>query len=265
LRGHVVVEQLNFRYRPDSPLVLNNINIKARPGEFIAIVGPSGSGKSTLLRLLIGFERPLSGQVLYDGHNLDSLDLTALRRQLGTVLQSSFILAGTIYDNIAVGQPLRPEEVWEAARAAAFDRDIEQMPMKLHTLVATGGVNLSGGQRQRLLLARALAHHPRLLLLDEATSALDNPTQARVSETLRKRQITRIVIAHRLSTIVHADRIYVIEQGRIVQTGTFAELAGREGLFRDLIQRQQAESAVPAPIGNGAAAVAGAAEPAPGG
>jgi NHLM bacteriocin system ABC transporter ATP-binding protein len=242
LHGHLAVDQVSFRYNPGGPLVLNNVSLTARPGEFVAIVGPSGSGKSTLFRLLLGFERPQNGQVLYDGRNLDSLDLTAVRRQLGVVLQSSWILAGTIHENIAADLPLSAEEVWEAARAAALADDIDQMPMKLHTNVSAGGVNLSGGQRQRLLLARALVHHPHLLLLDEATSSLDNPTQARVSESLRRRQITRIMIAHRLSTIIHADRIYVLDHGRIIQTGTCAELSSQPGLFRTLIERQQAES-----------------------
>jgi ABC-type bacteriocin/lantibiotic exporter with double-glycine peptidase domain len=207
----------------------------------VAVVGPSGSGKSTLLRLLLGFERPERGRVLYDGRNLEGLELTAVRRQMGVVLQSSFLLAGTVYENVEPGQPVPPEDVWEALRAAALADDVEAMPMKLHTLVSAGGINLSGGQRQRLLLARALVNRPRLLLLDEATSSLDNPTQAKVSDNLRQRQVTRIVIAHRLSTIVGADRIYVLDQGRIVQTGTFAELAAQDGLFRTLMQRQQAD------------------------
>jgi NHLM bacteriocin system ABC transporter ATP-binding protein len=242
LRGHAALEQVHFRYRPGDVFALRDINLTARPGEFLAIVGPSGSGKSTLLRLLLGFEQPESGRVLYDGRNLDSLDLTAVRQQLGVVLQSSWILAGSLYENIATGHPIAPEKVWEALDAAGLAADVEELPMKLHSLIAAGGANLSGGQRQRLLLARALVQNPRLLFLDEATSALDNPTQGRISANLRQRRITRIAIAHRLSTIVHADRICVMDQGRIVQTGTFAELAAQEGVFRTLMHRQQAQA-----------------------
>jgi NHLM bacteriocin system ABC transporter ATP-binding protein len=239
LAGYVAVEAVTFRYRPESPVVLDRVSLEAQPGEFIAIVGPSGSGKSTLLRLLVGFEQPEAGRISYDGRDLQTLNLLAVRRQLGVVLQSAYLLAGSIFDNIAAGHVVTAEEVWQAARDAAFAEDIEQMPMKLNTLVSEQGTNLSGGQRQRLLLARALVRRPRILLLDEATSALDNPTQERVTLALRERKVTRIVVAHRLSTIAAADRIYVLDRGRVVQCGRFADLVQVDGLFRRLAERQR--------------------------
>jgi ATP-binding cassette subfamily C protein len=240
LVGQVQLDKIVFRYQPTGPLILNGVSVTAQPGEFVALVGPSGSGKSTVFRLLLGFERPESGRVLFDGQNLEGLDLTAVRRQLGIVLQSARITVGSVFDNIACGTLLTLDEAWEAARDAGFADDLQKMPMGMHTMVAEGGGNLSGGQRQRLLIARALASHPKILLFDEATSALDNTTQATVTQSLQRRKVTRLVVAHRLSTIQDADRIYVIEQGRVVQSGGFAELAREEGLFKRLIARQMA-------------------------
>ncbi len=238
LIGRINFERVSFRYRPDIPLTLDNVTINAEPGEFIALVGGSGSGKSTIFRLLLGFETPEDGSIYYDGQDLSGLDVSAVRRQLGVVLQNGAIMSGSIFDNLAGGARITLEEAWEASRMAGFDRDIETMPMKMHTVISEGGGNLSGGQRQRLLIAKALVLKPRILLFDEATSALDNRTQAIVSENLDKLQVTRIVIAHRLSTIRNADRIYVLDAGRIVQQGSFSDLAEQEGLFANLIARQ---------------------------
>ena len=238
LSGTVSVENAVFRYQPNAPAVLAGVTIQAKPGEFVAVVGPSGSGKSTLLRLLVGFDQPEDGRVTYDGFDLKTLHLLAVRRQLGVVLQSAKVFVGTIFDNIAAGHVVNTDEVWEAAKAAAFADELEKLPMKLHTPIADNGANLSGGQRQRLLLARALVHKPRILILDEATSALDNPTQAKVTAALKQRNVTRIVVAHRISTIAAADRIYVMDKGRVVQTGTFAELMAVDGLFRRLAANQ---------------------------
>ena len=232
------LERVSFRYTDAGPLVLDDVSIHARSGEFIAIVGPSGSGKSTLLRLLLGFEFPGSGRVSYDGQDLTELDLHAVRRQLGVVLQNSRLMSAPIFDNIASGALITLNEAWEAARMAGLADDIAEMPMGMHTLVSEGGSNISGGQRQRLLIARALVLKPRILLFDEATSALDNRTQAIVSQSLEQLQVTRVAIAHRLSTIRHADRIYVLQNGRIVQHGSFHELACQPGLFAQLMQRQ---------------------------
>lgn len=238
LTGRVALEGVSFRYREEGPPLLDNITIHAEPGEFVAIVGPSGGGKSTILRLLLGFETPFSGTVYYDGKDLRDLELVSVRRQLGVVLQNGKIGAGSIFENISGGALVSQQEAWEAALLAGFAEDILQMPMQMHTVVSEGGSNLSGGQRQRLLIARSLVLKPRIILLDEATSSLDNRTQAIVTESLDKLNATRIVIAHRLSTIRNADRIYVIEAGRVVQVGSFEELVKQEGLFAQLVARQ---------------------------
>jgi len=238
LLGCVALDKISFRYKENNSLVLDNISLHANPGEFIAIVGPSGSGKSTIIRLLLGFEKPTTGKVFYDGKDLAELDLQSLRRQLGVVLQNGRINSGSIFLNITAGALITHEEAWEAARMAGFAGDIENMPMGMHTIISEGGGNISGGQRQRLLIARALALKPKIILLDEATSALDNRTQQIVTESLDKLQGTRIVIAHRLSTISNADRIYVIADGRVVQVGNFDELLQQEGLFARLVRRQ---------------------------
>jgi ATP-binding cassette subfamily C protein len=240
LTGSILIDHVTFRYREDGPLILDDVTIHAQPGEFIAFVGPSGSGKSTLLRLLLGFETPITGTVYYDGQDLMGLDVAAVRRQLGVVLQNSRINAGSIFENISSGALIRLDDAWKATEMAGLADDIRAMPMQMHTLVSEGGTNLSGGQRQRLIIARALALQPRILLLDEATSALDNRTQAIVSQSLDRLKVTRVVIAHRLSTIRNADRIYVLESGRVVQQGSFAELADQPGLFTQLIKRQLA-------------------------
>ena len=204
------------------------------------MVGGSGSGKSTILRLLLGFETPQAGSIYYDGQDLSGLDVDAVRRQLGVVLQNGQLSSAPIFENIAGGAQITLDEAWEAARMSGLADDIAAMPMQMHTVVSEGGGNFSGGQRQRLLIARALALKPRILLFDEATSALDNRTQAIVSESLDKLQVTRIAIAHRLSTIRHAHRIYVLQAGRVVQQGSFVELAAVEGLFAQLMARQMA-------------------------
>jgi NHLM bacteriocin system ABC transporter ATP-binding protein len=238
LVGGVRVDHVTFRYREGGALILDDVSIHAQPGEFIALVGPSGSGKSTILRLLLGFETPISGTVYYDDQDLAGLDVAAVRRQLGVVLQNGQINAGSIFENIASGALITLDEAWTAAEMSGLADDIRAMPMQMHTIISEGGTNLSGGQRQRLVIARALALQPRILLLDEATSALDNRTQAIVSQSLDRLKVTRIVIAHRLSTIRNADRIYVLEAGRMVQQGDFAQLSQQPGLFAQLISRQ---------------------------
>lgn len=240
LTGRIEASHLEFRYVEDGPLVVDDVSFTASPGEFVALVGPSGSGKSTTLRLLLGFETPESGAIYYDNHDLATLDHTAVRSQMGVVLQSSRILSGAIFTNIVGSAPLTLEDAWEAAEAAGLADDIRAMPMGMQTAIAEGGTTLSGGQRQRILIARALIRKPRIILFDEATSALDNRTQQQVSESLDKLNATRLVIAHRLSTIRHADRIYVIDEGRVVQAGNFDELSGQPGMFADLIKRQMA-------------------------
>ena len=240
LEGGIKLSGIQFRYHQDGPMILSDINLEIEPGKFIALVGPSGCGKSTLLRLLLGFERPEVGQIMFDSYDLDSLSMNSVRRQIGAVLQSAKINSGSILENISGNHQLALDDVLAAVRDAGLEEDIEQMPMGLHTIISEGGGNISGGQRQRLLIARALVKDPRILLLDEATSALDNRTQAIVTDSLNRRKVTRVAIAHRLSTIHDADKIIVMNQGRIDQVGTFEELAQMPGLFASMIARQQA-------------------------
>ncbi len=240
LAGNIEVDKINFRYRKDGPLVLENVSFEAKEGEFIALVGPSGSGKSTLMRLLLGFEKPESGSIFFDGQDLEGLDLHSVRRQTGVVLQNGKLLQGDIFTNIIGSSPLTMHDAWDAVRMAGMEEDIKDMPMQLYTVVSEGGGSLSGGQKQRLMIARAIVHKPRILIFDEATSALDNRTQQIVSKSLESLKATRIVIAHRLSTIQHADRIYVLVNGKVVQVGNFEELMKQPGHFQELIKRQMA-------------------------
>ncbi len=238
LSGAIEINQINFQYTKDGPVIIDNLSVNIRSGEYCAVVGPSGSGKSTLFRILLGFEALSSGTIYYDGHDLATLDVRAVRRQLGVVLQSGRIIAGEIYTNIIGSLRLTIDDAWEAARMAGFEQDIKDMPMGMNTLVNEGGSTLSGGQRQRLMIARAIVHKPRIVYFDEATSALDNETQAIVSKSLDNLKVTRVVIAHRLSTIINADRIFVIDKGRLVQEGPYDELIKQEGLFAELAKRQ---------------------------
>jgi NHLM bacteriocin system ABC transporter ATP-binding protein len=238
LAGDIDVEDVSFRYNPDTAPVIDHVTFRARPGEFVALVGPSGSGKSTILRLLLGFEKPESGSIYVDAQDLATLDLPAVRRQMGVVLQSGQLSPGTIFQNIVGTSPFTLDDAWEAARSAGLDADIRRMPMGMHTIVMEGGAGLSGGQRQRLLIARAIVAKPRILLFDEATSALDNRTQAVVTESLDRLNTTRIVIAHRLSTVIRADQIHVVEAGRIVESGRYDELMAKGGAFAALASRQ---------------------------
>lgn len=238
LSGHIVVNQVNFRYDKDGPLILKDVSLDINPGDFIAIVGESGSGKSTLLRLLLGFETSESGSIFLDGQDLADLDIREVRRQTGVVLQNGSLMQGDIFKNIVGISSLTIDNAWEAARLVGLEDDIKEMPMGMHTMVTAGGGTLSGGQRQRMLIARAVVNRPRILYFDEATSALDNKTQAVVSQSLQNLKSTRIVIAHRLSTIINADRIYVLEKGSIVESGNYQELISNQGFFANLAKRQ---------------------------
>ncbi|MGW7451228.1 NHLP bacteriocin export ABC transporter permease/ATPase subunit [Streptomyces sp. NPDC054787] len=239
LGGAVEARQLSYRYTEGGPLVLDGVDFRVQQGEFVAIVGASGCGKSTLLRLLIGFDKPSAGSVLYDGQDLAALDQGAVRRQCGVVLQNAQPFTGSVLDCIRGAEAYSPEEAWEAAAMAGLAEDIKAMPMGMHTMLTDGGGTISGGQRQRLMIAQALIRRPRILFFDEATSALDNEAQRVVIESTRALRATRIVIAHRLSTIMGADRVIAMADGRIVQQGPPAELlADTGGLFHELVRRQ---------------------------
>jgi len=238
LSGRIELSHVTFRYQKDLPQVLTDISINITPGSFVAFVGPSGSGKSTLLRLLLGFDKPEAGSILYDGQELSKIDVRSVRQQMGVVLQNGQLTSGTIMSNIIGSSTLTIDDAWEAAEMAGLANDIREMPMNMFTMISEGAGTISGGQKQRLLIARALVKKPRIILFDEATSALDNQTQAIVSKSLEGLLATRIVIAHRLSTIIKADKIYVIEKGILVQSGTFDELIKQDGLFAELAKRQ---------------------------
>jgi len=237
LSGRIDASRLAFGY-PKGPPIIDGVDLAVEPGEFVAIVGPSGAGKSTLLRLLLGFEVPTTGTVRYDGRDLATLDPTLVRRQIGAVLQSSRLFAGSIHDNIRCAQELSYESCLEAAHAAGLEADLGTLPMGLHTPLTEGAEVLSGGQRQRILVARAIAAKPSILLLDEATSALDNRTQQIVADTLERLSVTRIAIAHRLSTVRKADRILFLEHGRFVESGSFDQLMALDGRFAAFARRQ---------------------------
>ncbi len=239
LSGSIELNNVSFRYREDMPLILDNLSLKIRPGEYVAIVGKTGCGKSTLMRILLGFEKPQKGAVYYDGKDLSRLDPKSVRRCIGTVIQNGELFTGSIYDNIVVSAPwLSLVEAEEAAEMAGMKEDIEHMPMGMQTMVMEGGGGISGGQRQRIMIARAIAPKPKILMFDEATSALDNITQKQVSDALDGLKCTRLVIAHRLSTIRNCNRIIVLDQGHIIENGTYDELMAKNGFFAELVSRQ---------------------------
>jgi ABC-type bacteriocin/lantibiotic exporter with double-glycine peptidase domain len=255
LRGVIELDHVSFRYGPLAPMVLEDISVKVEPGQLVALVGRSGSGKTTLASLLIGLYRPLAGRVLYDGIDLTQLDLRALRRQMGIVTQRPYLFGMSVRANIALADPSLPlDAVIAAAQKACVHDDIAAMPLGYEMPLVDGGASLSGGQRQRLALARALVLDPAILVLDEATSALDAETELYVQTSLQALRCTRIVVAHRLSTVVHADRILVIDHGRLVEQGTHKELLARQGVYATLVAAQLEPADTPAsePAGTGA-------------
>jgi ATP-binding cassette subfamily C protein len=237
LTGQLEVNKVSFAYTGGQP-VLKEVSLSARPGDFIAIVGTSGSGKSTLMRLLLGFEKPGNGSILFDDKDLADLHLRKLRRQFGVVLQDTRLLAGDILSNIAGDSGAALDDVWAAAEAAAVADDIRALPMGMYTVIGDGPSTLSAGQRQRILIARALVRKPPVLFLDEATSLLDGPAQARVMNNLARMRVTRIVIAHRLAALAEADQIIVLDQGRVAERGSYRELMDQGGLFRAMADDQ---------------------------
>lgn len=240
LMGGIELSNVSFRYDENMPNVLENLSLKIRPGQYVAIVGKTGCGKSTLMRLLLGFEKPQKGAVYYDGKDLNTIDLKSLRRKIGVVMQNGKLFQGDIYSNIVISAPqLTMDDAWEAAELAGIADDIRKMPMGMFTMISEGSGGVSGGQRQRLVIARAIAPKPKILMFDEATSALDNLTQKKVSESLDSLKCTRIVIAHRLSTIKQCDRIIVLDKGHIIEDGKYEELIAKDGYFAELVARQR--------------------------
>ncbi|MBQ3486551.1 MAG: NHLP bacteriocin export ABC transporter permease/ATPase subunit [Clostridia bacterium] len=243
ISGAIEVSNVSFRYREDMPLILDDLSLKIRPGQYVAIVGATGCGKSTLMRILLGFEKPQKGAVYYNGKDLNTIDLKSLRRKIGVVMQNGKLFQGDIYSNIVISAPqLTVDQAWEAAEMAGIAEAIRRMPMGMHTLISEGSGGISGGQRQRLMIARAIAPRPKVLMFDEATSALDNITQKTVSDSLEKLKCTRIVIAHRLSTIRACDRIIYLEKGKIVEDGNYDELIALGGKFAELVERQRLDA-----------------------
>lgn len=243
ISGGIELNNVSFRYSDSMPWVLDNLSLKIKPGQYVAIVGKTGCGKSTLLRLLLGFETAQKGAVYYDGKDINTLDLKSLRKKIGVVMQNGKLFHGDIFSNITISAPwLTLKEAWEAAELADIADDIRAMPMGMHTIISEGSGGISGGQRQRLMIARAIAPKPRILMFDEATSALDNITQKKVSEALNGLKCTRIVIAHRLSTIRHCDRIIVLDGGKIIEDGSYEELLAKGGFFAELVERQRVQT-----------------------
>ncbi len=242
LSGNIELDNVSFRYDENMPLVIDDLSLKIRPGQYVAIVGATGCGKSTLLRLMLGFESPQKGAVYVDGKDIAAVDLKSLRRNIGVVMQNGKLFTGDIFSNIIISAPwLTMDEAWHAAELSGIAEDIRRMPMGMHTMISEGSGGISGGQRQRLMIARAIAPKPSVLMFDEATSALDNLTQKTVSESLDSLKCTRIVIAHRLSTIKQCDRILVLDKGKIIEDGTYGQLIQRGGFFAELVARQRVD------------------------
>lgn len=241
IRGEIEINNVTFTYEENEPPVLNGLNLHIKAGEYVGVVGSSGCGKSTLLKLLLGFERPQSGGIYYDNHDINDLDKRELRKKFGVVLQNGGLITGSIYENITIAAPgVKMRRVEETIKEVGLEEDIRNMPMGLHTVVAEGAGTISGGQAQRILIARAIVGKPKVVFLDEATSALDNVTQRQIVDTLEKLQATKVVIAHRLSTVQNCDRIIVMDKGAIVEQGTFEQLMEKKGLFYELARRQMA-------------------------
>jgi ABC-type bacteriocin/lantibiotic exporter with double-glycine peptidase domain len=239
LSGEIALEHVDFSYQPDQPRVLRDVTERIHGGQKIAVVGRSGAGKSTLARLIVGLYRPSSGRVLFDGVDLRALDVGSVRERVGVVTQGARLFATSIRNNVAMGDPsARLNRIVESCTLAGIHDEIRAMPMGYDTLLADAGASLSGGQRQRLALARALLRRPAVLLLDEATSELDTVTESRIMANLDRLRCTRVVIAHRLSTIVNADRILLLQDGKVAETGTHAELLARRGAYAALVAAQ---------------------------
>ena len=243
VKGHIKFENISFKYLDNGPLILDNLSLDVKSGEYVAIVGQTGCGKSTLIRILLGFEKPLEGRVLVDDIDIKDVDPSSLRKRIGTVLQNGTLFHADIFSNIIISCPtLKEEDAWAAAEIANIADDIREMPMGMKTVISEGQGGISGGQKQRIMIARAIVHKPKVLIFDEATSALDNKTQKSITESINKLNCTRIVIAHRLSTIKNADRIIMLEGGRIIEEGSYDALIAKKGKFAELVERQRLDN-----------------------
>lgn len=239
ISGEIELSHVSFRYREDMPDAVSDVSLKINKGDYVGIVGSTGCGKSTLIRLMTGLEKPRMGAVYYDGTDIQNIPPKTLHKNTGVVEQNGRLFQGKILSNIQISAPeITKDEIWDVLEKAGVADDIREMPMGLHTVISEGDGNISGGQRQRIVIARALAHKPKILFFDEATSALDNITQKIVSDTLDSLDCTRIVIAHRLSTVKNCKRIIVMNEGRIVEEGTYSELLAKKGFFSELAARQ---------------------------
>ncbi len=239
LTGDIEISNVSFTYEEGADMVLRDISLHIKSGEYVGIVGSSGCGKSTLLKLLLGFEKPNLGKIYYDGKDIDSMDKRELRKKFGVVLQDGKLISGSIYENITITAPnTRLKRVKEVVKEVGLEEDIKQMPMGLHTVLSEDSGTISGGQQQRILIARAIVGKPKIIFFDEATSALDNVTQAMVCESLEQIEATKLVIAHRLSTVMNCDRIIVMDKGQIIEEGNYEELMAKKGRFYDLAVRQ---------------------------
>jgi len=240
LKGDIAFEHVDFGYAPER-LILRSIDLRIRAGEVVALVGPSGAGKTTLVQLIPRFYDPNAGRVLADGNDLSEVTLRSLRGQIGIVAQDTILFSGTVRDNMLYGKPdASDEELLAVARAAHVEEFVADLPEGYDTLLGERGTKLSGGQRQRIAIARAFLIDPRILILDEATSALDSESERLIQDALARlmRDRTSVIIAHRLSTVLHADRIVVMDEGRIVQVGPHTRLIEQDGLYRRLYETQ---------------------------
>ena len=244
LKGNIRAENIRFSYDPNQAPCLDGVTLNIRAGEKVALVGESGCGKSTLLKIMMGMESPDSGVVYYDDKDISNLNQRSLRQKIGSVFQFSKLFPGTIYDNVTFGcfEEVDEAKVWDALNRACIGEYIASLPLGINTEVSqSNSSGFSGGQRQQLLLARAMIRNPKVLVLDEATSALDNITQKKVLDSVLKLNSTVLMVAHRLSTVMQFDRIVMLRKGKIVESGTYAQLMASKGLFAELVNKQLVE------------------------
>ncbi len=239
LTGKIVINNLSFAYNAQQPFVLNNISIEIKAGETIALVGKTGCGKTTLLRILTGLEIPSTGVVFFDNYNLNSINLNSLRNQISAVFKNDKLFNGNLFYNIAVkNKKMSIKQVWQAAKKAQIDCDIEKMPLKMNSLITQEGGELSNGQKQRILIARAFAAKSKILILDEATAAIDEQTNLKIMNEIKTLNCTKLIVAHRLSTIKTCSRIIAIDNGKIVEDGSFNELINKKKYFFNLVKSE---------------------------